>query len=370
MWGHTDVAARILIMAGGTGGHVFPAIAVARELRAEGADILWLGTRAGLEAEVVPRAGFELATVAIGGLRGKGFLRWLSLPFRLAWAMLQSLQIILRFRPMAVLGMGGFAAGPGGLMTWLLRKPLLVHEQNAVAGLTNRWLAVLADRCMVAFPGALPARLHPQLIGNPVRAEIAALPEPADRMRGRTGPLRLLVLGGSQGAQALNETLPRVIAALPAAERPQIRHQSGRAQAAAVERSYAGLGVKAEVQVFIDDMAAAYAWADLVVCRAGALTIAELTAAGIGALLVPFPQAVDDHQTRNAAYLVDTGAGLLLAQDSRLEARLIELLGGFCRAAIDGGRDDILRMARAARRLAQPESARQVARLCLEAAHG
>ncbi|MCC6207753.1 MAG: undecaprenyldiphospho-muramoylpentapeptide beta-N-acetylglucosaminyltransferase [Gammaproteobacteria bacterium] len=364
------MAARILIMAGGTGGHVFPAIAVARELRSEGADILWLGTRTGLEAEVVPRAGFELATVAIGGLRGKGLLRWLSLPFRLAWAMLQSLRIILRFRPMAVLGMGGFAAGPGGLVTWLLRKPLLVHEQNAVAGLTNRWLSMLADRCMVAFPGALPARLHPQLIGNPVRDEIAALPEPAERMRARTGPLRLLVLGGSQGAQALNETVPRVIATLSAAERPQIRHQSGRAQDAVVARSYAALDVQAEVQAFIDDMAAAYAWADLVVCRAGALTIAELTAAGIGAILVPFPHAADDHQTRNAAYLVDAGAGMLLTQDSRLEERLTELLGAICRAAASDGRDEILRLAQAARRLAQPESARQVARLCLEAARG
>ncbi|MCC6302418.1 MAG: undecaprenyldiphospho-muramoylpentapeptide beta-N-acetylglucosaminyltransferase [Gammaproteobacteria bacterium] len=364
------MTARILIMAGGTGGHVFPALAVARELRAEGAEVLWLGTRHGLEAEIVPRAGFTLAPVAIGGLRGKGPIRWLSLPFRLAWAMLQSLGIILRFRPMAVLGMGGFAAGPGGLTTWLLRKPLLVHEQNAVAGLTNRWLAALADRCMVAFPGALPARRHPHLTGNPVRADIAALPGPGERLCDRAGPLRLLVLGGSQGAQALNEALPRVIAALPAAERPQIRHQSGRTQAAMVEQGYAALAVPAEVQPFIDDMAAAYAWADLVVCRAGALTIAELTAAGVGSILIPFPHAADDHQTRNADCLVEAGAGLRLAQDAALEARLIELLGGFCRAVAGGDRGDILRLAQAARRLARPDSARQVARFCLEAAHG
>jgi UDP-N-acetylglucosamine--N-acetylmuramyl-(pentapeptide) pyrophosphoryl-undecaprenol N-acetylglucosamine transferase len=350
---------------------VFPALAVARELRAEGADVLWLGTRGGLEAEIVPRAGFALATVAIGGLRGKGLLQWLLLPFRLAWAMLQALVIILRFRPMAVLGMGGFAAGPGGLMTWLLRKPLLVHEQNAVAGLTNRWLAALASRCLVAFPGALPERLHPQLTGNPVRAEIAALSAPEERFRARAGALRLLVLGGSQGAQALNESLPRVIAALPPGERPQLRHQTGRAQAAAVGEAYATLGVISEVFPFIDDMAAAYGWADLVVCRAGALTIAELTAAGVGSILVPFPHAADDHQTRNAAFLVNAGAGLLLAQDDRLVPRLIELLGVFCRdAARAGGRDEVLRLAQAARRLARPDSARRVARLCLESAHG
>lgn len=366
------MAARILIMAGGTGGHVFPALAVARVLRAEGADILWLGTRSGLEAEIVPRAGFALATIAIGGLRGKGLLQWLLLPFRLAWAMLQALAIILRYRPMAVLGMGGFAAGPGGLMTWLLRKPLLVHEQNAVAGLTNRWLAALASRCLVAFPGALPARLQPQLTGNPVRAEIAALPAPEERFRARAGaPLRLLILGGSQGAQALNESLPGVIAALPAAERPQLRHQAGRAQAAAVGEAYATFGVKSEVLPFIEDMAAAYGWADLVVSRAGALTVAELTAAGIGAILVPFPHAADDHQTRNAAFLVEAGAGLLLAQDEQLVPRLTDLLGAFCRDAVrEGGRGELLRMALAARRLAQPESARRVARLCLEAAHG
>lgn len=362
---------RILIMAGGTGGHVFPALAVARELRAEGADVLWLGTRSGLEAEIVPRAGFALATVAIGGLRGKGVLQWLLLPIRLGWAMLQALLIILRFRPMAVLGMGGFAAGPGGLMTWLLRKPLLVHEQNAVAGLTNRWLAALAGRCMVAFPGALPPRLRPVLTGNPVRKEISGLPEPAARFHGRTGPLRLLVLGGSQGAQALNEALPQVIAGLPAADRPQIRHQTGRLQAVAVEQRYAASGIAAEVLPFIDDMAAAYAWTDLVVCRAGALTIAELTAAGVGSILVPFPHAADDHQTRNAAYLVDAGAGVLLVQDERLVSRLTELLSGYCRAAATASdRAEMVKMAQAARRLAQPESAQRVARMCLESAHG
>lgn len=364
------MAARILIMAGGTGGHVFPALAVARELRAAGAEVLWLGTRSGLEAEIVPRAGFELATVAIGGLRGKGLLQWLLLPIRLGWAMLQALLILLRYRPMAVLGMGGFASGPGGLTTWLLRKPLLVHEQNAVAGLTNRWLAALATRCLVAFPGALPARRHPLLTGNPVRAEIAALPVPEIRFRGRAGPLRLLILGGSQGAQALNAALPQVIAALPAADRPQLRHQAGRTQAAAVAEAYAALGIGAEVLPFIDDMAAAYGWADLVVCRAGALTVAELTAAGIGAILVPFPHAADDHQARNAAFLVAAGAGVLLAQDERLAARLAELLGGHCRAAAGGDRSVALRLAQAARRLAQPDSARRVARLCLEAAHG
>jgi UDP-N-acetylglucosamine--N-acetylmuramyl-(pentapeptide) pyrophosphoryl-undecaprenol N-acetylglucosamine transferase len=363
MWGHTDVAARILIMAGGTGGHVFPAIAVARELRAEGAESLWLGTRAGLEADVVPRAGFELATVAIGGLRGKGLLRWLSLPFRLAWAMLQSLQIILRFRPMAVLGMGGFAAGPGGLMTWLLRKPLLVHEQNAVAGLTNRWLAVLADRCMMAFPGALPARLHPQLIGNPVRAEIAALPEPGDRMRGRTGPLRLLVLGGSQGARALNRRLPAAIAALPESIRPEVRHQAGRTLDEAIE-AYREAGVSADCIDFIDDVAAAYAWADFVVARAGALTVSELAAAGLGAILVPYPHAIDDHQMKNAEVLQRAEAAVVLPEAEletvRLQQELARILsdrvlvgrmGQRCHALMTG--DAALRLADACAELAE-----------------
>ena len=354
---------RVLIMAGGTGGHVFPALAVAERLRAEGAEVLWMGTRDGLEARVVPRAGIPLATVRIGGLRGKGLLGWLLLPFRMAVAMLQSLTIIMRFRPMAVLGMGGFVTGPGGLTTWLLHKPLLVHEQNAIAGMTNRWLARLATRTMVAFPDALPAA---ELTGNPVRSAIEALPPPDERLAGRAGPLRLLVLGGSLGARALNEAVPCAVAGQDEASRPQVWHQTGRDRDEEVRARYAASGVEARVEPFIDDMAAAYAWADLVVCRAGALTIAELTAAGLGAILVPYPHAVDDHQTRNGEYLVAGGAAMLLAEGPELSAALSRALGGFC---AEGGRERLRDMARAARSLARPDAARAVTRFCMEAAH-
>jgi UDP-N-acetylglucosamine--N-acetylmuramyl-(pentapeptide) pyrophosphoryl-undecaprenol N-acetylglucosamine transferase len=356
---------RILIMAGGTGGHVFPALAVAERLRAEGAEVLWLGTRRGLEAEVVPRAGFPLATVRIGGLRGKGPLGWLLLPARLAIAMAQSLAILLRFRPMAVLGMGGFVTGPGGLITWLLGRPLLVHEQNAVAGLTNRWLARLASRVMIAFPDALPARLRPVLTGNPVRGEIEALPEPRERFAGRAGRLRVLVLGGSQGARGLNQAMPQAIAAQPAGSRPEVWHQAGRGGVGRVEADYAALGIEARVDAFIERMAEAYGWADLVVCRAGALTVAELAAAGVGAVLVPYPHAVDDHQTRNGRYLVEGGAARLVREDDRLAPALADILGEL----LARGRSGLLDMAQAARRLARPDAARAVARLCLELAH-
>lgn len=357
---------RVMIMAGGTGGHVFPALAVAERLRAAGAEVLWLGTRSGLEAGVVPRAGIPLETVMIGGLRGKGALGWLLLPIRLSLAMAQSLVIIMRFRPMVILGMGGFVAGPGGLVTWLLRKPLLVHEQNAIAGMTNRWLARLATRTLIAFPGTIPARLLPVVTGNPVRDAIAALPSPEARFADRSGPLRLLVLGGSQGARGLNGALPAAIAALPEPRRPQIRHQAGQGRDVEVRRAYAERSLAAEVEPFIEDMAAAYAWADLVVSRAGALTIAELTAAGLGAILVPFPYAVDDHQTRNAAWLVDAGAALLAPEGAGVAQRLTQCLD---RLTGNDGRDRLLEMALAARKLARPDAAGEVARHCLELAH-
>lgn len=356
---------RVMIMAGGTGGHVFPALAVAERLRAAGAEVLWLGTRTGIEAGIVPRAGIPLETVHIGGLRGKGALGWLLLPLRLLLAMTQSLAVIMRFRPMVILGMGGFVAGPGGLVGWLLRKPLLVHEQNAVAGMTNRWLARVATRTLIAFPGAVPARLHPVVTGNPVRAEITALPPPAQRFAGREGPLRVLVLGGSQGARGLNGALPDAIAALPADSRPQIRHQAGRGRDDAVRGAYAERALPAEVDAFIDDMAAAYAWADLVVSRAGALTIAELTAAGLGAVLVPYPYAVDDHQTRNAAFLVDAGAAALVPEGEGLAQRLAQALAPLLG---DPGRARVCAMAEAARRLARTDAAGEVARHCLELA--
>ena len=350
----------ILIMAGGTGGHVFPALAVARVLREQGAEVVWLGTRQGLEARVVPAAGFPVAWVRVRGLRGKALLQRLQAPFMLALALLQSLWVMLKLRPAVVLGMGGFVTGPGGLMAWLLRRPLVIHEQNSVAGMTNRWLAPLARQVLVAFPGALPGAHH---TGNPVRADIAALPAPEARLGGHAGVPRLLVLGGSLGAQALNESLPAAIARLPEALRPEVWHQTGTRHLQAGQAAYAAAGVAARVEAFVDDMAAAYGWADLVVCRAGALTVAELAAAGVGAILVPYPHAVDDHQTGNARYLAEQGAALLLPQPELEPERLGVLLGELL-----GDRERLLDMARRARALAQPDAARQVAQACLAAA--
>ena len=350
----------ILVMAGGTGGHVFPALAVARVLRAQGAEVVWLGTRAGLEARVVPAAGFPVAWVRVRGLRGKGLAQRLQAPFMLALALLQSLWVMARLRPAAVLGMGGFVTGPGGLVAWLLRRPLLIHEQNSVAGMTNRWLAPLARQVLAAFPGALPGA---RLTGNPVRDDIAALPAPAARLAGRAGAPRLLVLGGSLGAQVLNETLPAAIALLPDALRPEVWHQTGTRHLEAGRAAYIAADVPARVEAFVEDMAAAYGWADLVVCRAGALTVAELAAAGVGAILVPYPHAVDDHQTGNARYLADQGAALLLPQPELNAARLGGLLG-----ELFGDRERLRDMAQKARALARPDAAEQVARACLAAA--
>lgn len=353
----------ILIMAGGTGGHVFPALAVAEELRNAGHAVVWLGTQAGLEARVVPAAGLPMAWVRVRGLRGKGFLRTLTAPFMLLGALLQAGSVLRRLRPRAVLGMGGFVTGPGGFMAWLLRRPLLIHEQNSVAGLTNRLLAPLAARVMEAFPGSLPARLRPLHTGNPVRGAITRVAPPAERFAGREGPMRLLVLGGSLGAQALNDMLPQALARIDGARRPQVRHQAGTRNLDAARESYARAGIEADVVPFIEDMAEAYAWADLVVCRAGALTIAELTAVGVASILVPYPHAVDDHQTGNARYLVDAGAALLIPQPELEAAALAGVIEDFAR---DPGRR--LRMAVAARALARPDAARVVAQECLRLA--
>lgn len=378
---------RIMIMAGGTGGHVFPALAVAEELRQRGVEVTWLGTRNGLEADVVPGAGFAIDWITIAGLRGKGVRHWLLAPFKLLLAELQALRAVLRRRPMAVLGMGGFASGPGGLATWLLRLPLLIHEQNAVAGLTNRLLARLASRCMEAFPGALPARCSALPTGNPVRREIAALAAPQQRFRGRDGALRLLVLGGSLGARTLNETVPQMLAALPQEVSVEVRHQAGRNNLDDTRNGYRQValrtGLRVDVQAFIEDMAEAYAWADLVLCRAGALTVAELAAAGVAAILVPFPHAVDDHQTRNAAYLADHGAAILLPQPLLTPARLCAEILALVHAApascpglaaamedYDALRRQCLCMACNARRLARPGATVEVADLCMEVAHG
>lgn len=353
---------KVLIMAGGTGGHIFPALAVAAELKAQGAEVLWLGTRKGMEADLVARAGIPISFIAVSGLRGKGVWSWVFAPYKLMFAFLQSLKLLMQLRPHVVLGMGGFVTGPGGFSAWLLDKPLVIHEQNAVAGLTNRLLAPLANQVLEAFPGSLPAKYTPLHTGNPVRAEIAALPAPAQRLRERSGPLRLLVLGGSLGAQALNEVLPKCLQLLVLEQRPEVWHQTGARHLEATQQRYRNAQVTARLVTFIDDMAAAYAWADVVLCRAGALTVAELTGAGVAALLVPYPHAVDDHQTHNARYLAQAGAALIIPQDTLTPARLCALLKDLTRARL-------LAMAEAARALALPDAAANVARVCREVAH-
>jgi UDP-N-acetylglucosamine--N-acetylmuramyl-(pentapeptide) pyrophosphoryl-undecaprenol N-acetylglucosamine transferase len=353
----------VLITAGGTGGHVYPALAVARALQEIGVPVVWLGTRRGLEARVVPEGGIRIEWLSVTGLRGKGALGWLLAPFRVARGVWQALGVLRRQRPRLVLGMGGFVAGPGGLAAWLLRRPLVIHEQNAVAGLTNRLLARLAGRVLQGFPGTFPQARGALHTGNPVRADIAALAPPQARLAGREGPLRLLVLGGSQGALALNRVLPQALAALPAEARPEVRHQAGAGRAADCREAYATAGVEATVEPFIEDMAQAYAWADVVVCRAGALTIAELTAAGVASVLVPYPYAVDDHQTINAHHLVAAGAAMLIPQGQLDAAGLAGLLAEFARR-----RERLLAMAVAARALARPQATAEVVRQCLELA--
>ncbi len=346
----------ILIMAGGTGGHVFPALAVAEQLHERGWPVEWLGTQAGLEARVVPPTGIPVHWIRVKGLRGKGRLRQLLAPFMLLWALLQAASVMLRVRPAAVLGMGGFTTGPGGVMAWLLRRPLLIHEQNSVAGLTNRLLAPLANPVLEGFPGSLPKAIH---TGNPVRADIAALPFHEPEPMGRRP--RLLVIGGSLGAAALNETVPAALALLDAAQRPEVRHQTGVKLLEAAREAYAKAGVDVQLFPFIDDMAEAYQWADLVLCRAGALTIAELAAAGVASILVPYPHAVDDHQTGNARYLVDAGAARLLPQSDMSVERLHDEL-----ALLQQPRQ-LVDMAKRARERAMPDAAQRVAEYCIRA---
>lgn len=363
------MTARVMIMAGGTGGHVFPALAVAKELRARGVDVFWLGTRNGLEAKVVPEAGIDIEWISISGLRGNGVIGWLLAPFRLANAILQSIVVIFRRRPMAVLGMGGFVSGPGGFVTWLLRKPLIIHEQNAIAGLTNRILSKMAGKVLEAFPGTFKTSQSVVSLGNPVREEIASLAEPQERFDGREGALRLLVVGGSLGAQALNEVVPQAIAMMDKDVRPEVWHQAGQKKIESAQTQYKELGVDGRVDPFIEDMAEAYSWADVVLCRSGALTVSELAAAGVGALLVPYPYAVDDHQTANARYLADAGAAKLLPQDELSAESLKDILNELVSDCAND-RDQLLMMAQKARALAKPESTRCVAELCMEAANG
>ena len=348
----------ILITAGGTGGHVFPGLAVAEAMRAAGWRVVWLGAKTGMEARLVPAQGYEMAWVRAAALRGKGVLAALLLPLNLLVGFWQSARAILAHRPDVVLGLGGYVAFPGGMMASLLARPLAVHEQNAIAGLTNRILAGVADRVMVAFPGTLK---NAEWTGNPVRAEIARIPAPDERFASRQGPLRLLIVGGSLGAQALNDAVPQALAQMPAHERPQVVHQSGERHLEALRASYSAAGVEGELVAFIDDMARRYAEADLVICRAGAITVAELCTGGMASVLVPFPHAVDDHQSANAAFLADRGAAVLLPQPQLAPATLAALLRRMDRATL-------LEMARKARALGKPEAARMVAERCMELA--
>ncbi len=355
----------VLIMAGGTGGHVFPALAVAESLRARGVTVHWLGTAAGIEARVVPAAGIELHCLDMSGFRGKGLLQRLRAIYKALAALFAASALMRRLRPVSVLGMGGYAAGPGGLAARLLGLPLLIHEQNAVAGTTNRLLAKLATISLSGFPIALGGDDN-RFIGNPVRADIASLAPPADRWEGREGPLRLLILGGSLGALAINQAVVAAMALLPEDERPELWHQTGRAHIDSVQAAYREQGLTVRAEAFIDDMAAAYAWADVVLCRAGALTVAELTAAGVGAVLVPLPQAIDDHQRANARWLVNGGAGEILEQAKLTPEYLAEQI-----ALLADRRFHLLQWAEAARALARPDAAERAADACLEFdAHG
>jgi UDP-N-acetylglucosamine--N-acetylmuramyl-(pentapeptide) pyrophosphoryl-undecaprenol N-acetylglucosamine transferase len=353
----------ILVMAGGTGGHVYPALAVARALQSHSQEIVWLGTHRGLESTVIPAAGIDIEWISVKGLRRKGFVALVVAPFQLAWALLQSLTVILRRRPAAVLGMGGFASGPGGLAAWLTRRPLVIHEQNAAAGLTNRLLARLARVVLQAFPGSFNSSVHAETVGNPVREDISAVAAPAERFNNRQGPLRLLVLGGSQGALALNTTVPEALSKLPAQDRPLVLHQCGERTLATAREAYKTSGVEVDLVPFIEDMASAYAWADLAVCRAGALTVAELCAVGLPALFVPYPGAVDDHQTANARSMADAGAAVIIDQ-SMLSA---EVLAGQLSDWL-GSREDLLEKAETAHGLDKPLALSRITELCLEQA--
>jgi UDP-N-acetylglucosamine--N-acetylmuramyl-(pentapeptide) pyrophosphoryl-undecaprenol N-acetylglucosamine transferase len=354
----------LMIMAGGTGGHVYPALAVANSLRQDGIDVVWLGTRNGIEARVVPANQIDIEWVTISGIKGKGGIALLLAPFKIAIAMWQTAMIILRRRPAAVLGMGGFVAGPGGLTARLMMLPLLIHESNAVVGLTNKWLAKIATHVLVGFPDVLKDSRKQQYVGNPVRQSIAAMEAPDDRLKGREGRINLLVVGGSLGALALNETVPLAISSMPAEIRPHVRHQAGRDKLEATELAYRQLEIDAECSEFIEDMAAAYRWADVVICRAGAMTVAEIAAAGVAAIFVPYPYAIYDHQTRNARFLVEQDAAILIDQEELDGSSLAKVL-----ETMATDRDRILEISVNARRCARPDATQRVAEICKEVLH-
>lgn len=355
----------VLIMAGGTGGHVFPGLATAAGLMESGVVVTWLGTRAGIESKLVPAAGIPISYISVSGVRGKNVLQWLKSPFQILRAIYQSIQIIHRDKPHCVLGMGGFASGPGGIAAWLSRKPLVIQEQNAVAGTTNRLLARIAKRVALGMPGTKIPSSRSIHTGNPVRTELAEVVAPKQRLTKHAGRLKLLVLGGSLGASILNETVPEAMSLIKEQQRPEVWHQVGEKHLAQAQEIYRQHQVSARIDPFIADMAQAYAWADIVVCRAGALTVSELAVVGLGSILVPFPAAIDDHQTKNAQWLADNGAALLIPQNQLTAVGLARQLEDLSR-----NREAVLAMAEKARVMGKPDAQLQVARLCLEVACG
>ncbi len=358
---------RVVIMAGGTGGHVFPALAVAQALKEKGVTVTWMGTRNGLEADVVPKAGFEIDWINVRGLRGNGLAGWFLAPFKLLLAGFQAAMVIKKRKPDVVVGLGGFVTGPGGFMAWLLRKPVVIHEQNAIPGLTNRLLANLSKRVLEAFPGAFSSSVNAIAIGNPVRAEFFSQKKTSERFFTRIdsekNKLRVLVVGGSLGARAINMLIPEVINVL-GEKQLEVRHQTGKKLLEETQAAYEKQSVSADVSPFIENMAEAYAWADVVLCRAGALTVSELAAIGVGSILVPFPHAVDDHQTKNASYLVDAGAAQLISQNNLTAEVLVAIF-----SELLADRSKILAMAEAAYAVRQTDSVEQVIKYCDEVAH-
>ncbi len=359
----------ILITAGGTGGHVYPGLAVARALIKQDIPVVWMGTHKGLEARIIPAAGIEMAWLDVNGLRGKGLMTLLAAPVKLVKALFQSIGIMRKHRPVAVLGMGGFVAGPGGLVASLMGIPVVIHEQNAVAGLTNKLLSKFSKKILEGFPQTFPksATATKQnkiiAIGNPVRKEITAIAPPEKRLAGRDSAIRLLIIGGSLGAQALNEIVPQALAELGENIRPKVRHQAGKGKDATTQADYKAVGVDALVTPFIEDMSEAYEWADLIICRAGALTIAEVAAAGLASILVPYPYAVDDHQTANGAYLSDNGAAILMQQTEFNKDSASKVL-----QSLLTDREKIVSMSIKARKLAKPTATDEVAAICAQLA--
>lgn len=354
----------IMIMAGGTGGHVFPALAVAEVLTQRGVKVTWMGTEKGIEARLVPEAGYTLNLISVQGLRGNGLMGWLTAPFKLIKAVIEAKKALKNDQADMVLGLGGFASGPGGVAAWLLRKPIIIHEQNAVPGLTNTLLSVLADKVLQGFPNSFNASKQAEWVGNPVRSGIASLPEPLLKAT-PSKAVNLLVLGGSLGAKSLNKILPEAIALIGEDRDFDVKHQCGVRHLEDCQNYYEQAQIEAEVTAFIDDMAAAYAWADLVVCRAGALTIAEVSAAGVPAILVPYPYAVDDHQTHNASALVNIGAAVLI-DESVLTA---QLLADEIMTCTDNN-EKLLAMAQAAKTQAKPDAANTIADICMAVKNG